>query len=65
LQFEITRGILSDGSTTQSLSFFSLTGTSSVMALLNKFFADEPNNANIITIPATMKISANFHIEMF
>ena len=35
------------------------------MALLNKFFADEPNNANMITIPATMKISANFHSEMF
>ena len=65
LQLEITRGIPSDGSTIQSLSFFSIIDTCSVIALLNKFFADEPNNANTITTPVTIKIIANFHSEMF
>ena len=64
-QFEITRGIPSDGSTIQSLSFFSITCTCSVIGPLNKVFADEPNNASIITIPATMKIIASFHSDMF
>jgi hypothetical protein len=42
-----------------------LTETSSDTLLENKFFADEPNNANIITAPATMKIIANFHMDIF
>ena len=65
LQFEITLGIPSDGSTMQSLSFFNITDTSSVIEPLNKFFADEPNIAKIITAPAITKIIANFQSEMF
>ena len=64
LQFEITLGMPSDGSTMQSFSFFSITATGSVMASLNKFLVDDPNNANIITAPATTKIIANFHRAM-
>lgn len=65
LQFVMTLGILSEGSTIQSLPFFSLTGTSSIIAPLNKFLAEEPNNANMITIPVIIKTKPNFHIGMF
>jgi hypothetical protein len=64
-QLEITRGIPSEGSTIQFPSFFRITDTCSVMAALNKFLADEPNNAVMITTPVTTKMIANFQGAMF
>jgi len=60
----ITLGILSVPSTTQLFPSFIFTIASSVMLPLNRLFADDPSNANIITTAAIPKIKANFAGEI-
>lgn len=56
--------MLSAPSTMQSFPCLRITFASSVMLPLNRFFADAPNNPNIITTAAIPKINANFAGEI-